>query len=319
LPSGAFRIRPNDPEVIPYWGNYATIGLGAVSSRIPEAATMGWRYLDWYASRQNGSSGFVQDHVANASAEIATGSYDSTDSYAGTFLVAVESMYEGTQCRTCVEKLLPALSLSIKAITATQDVDGLTWAKPEGHVKYLLDQAEVAAGLRSARRLSLLVGDGLLANRIDLVQRQHDAGLKSMMGVGQPNGVTNSAGIGTLWAIAESKTIAATFGLGSERVYVNEAILYPDSFASVAVAALVPDAIAVDHRAAQRYIANWPRWKEDPDTWGYPVLVAWALQNSGATLEARTSAIVLHTQFVDGYQSSAITAGHIGQLLMILR
>jgi len=30
------------------------------------------------------------------------------------------------------------------------DADGLTWAKPSWHVKYLMDQAEVYAGLVAA-------------------------------------------------------------------------------------------------------------------------------------------------------------------------
>jgi hypothetical protein len=308
LPSGAFRIRPNSNDVIPYWGNYATIGLGALARRVPEAADMGWKALAWYASHQSPTTGYVQDHVVRGSQEVATGTYDSTDSYAGTFLVAVESMYNGTACLACVEKLLPALTLSIKAIESTQDpADGLTWAKPEGRVKYLLDQTEVAAGLRSAKRLAILVGDNVLASRIAGVQQRHDVGLRTMMGDGET----------VLWAIAANSTVASVFELPSERAVVNDGILYPDSLAKVSLSALVPDFVPIDRGAAQRYVGRWPRWTQDPDIWGFPVLVSWALQNSGDQTGAQNGVAAFHALLVDGYRGSALTVGHIGQLLVL--
>jgi hypothetical protein len=307
LPSGAFRIRPNSNEVIPYWGNYATIGLGALAQRVPEAATMGWKSLTWYAAHQNPTTGYVDDYVVQGSRETSTGTYDSTDSYAATFLTAVESMYNGTTCRTCVEKLLPALTLSIKAIESTQDSDGLTWAKPEGRVKYLLDQAEVAAGLRSAKRLAVLVGDNAFATRITGIQQRHDVGLRTMTGDGQS----------VLWAIAASPTVASLFALPSERAVVDDAILYPDSLAKVALPALVPDLVFVDRLAAQSYVTRWPRWTQDPQVWGFPVLVAWALHNSGEQPAAQSGIAAFHALLVDGYRGSALTVGHIGQLLVL--
>ena len=245
--------------------------------------------------------------MVQGSREVPTGTYDSTDSYAATFLTAVESMYNGTTCRTCVEKLLPALTLSVKAIESTQDSDGLTWAKPEGRVKYLLDQAEVGAGLRSARRLAILVGDNALATRISGMQQRHDVGLRTMMGDRQT----------VLWAIAASPTIASLFALPSERAVVDDTILYPDSLAKVALPALIPDLVSVDRQAAQSYVGRWPRWTQDPEVWGFPVLVAWALQNSGDQLGAQTGAAAFHSLLVDGYRGSALTVGHIGQLLTL--
>lgn len=307
LPSGAFRIRPNSNDVIPYWGNYATIGLGALSQRVPEAADMGWKSLAWYAAHQSPVTGYVQDFVVKGSTEIATGTYDSSDSYAATFLIAIESMYNGTTCRTCVEKLLPAVALSIRAIESTQDTDGLTWAKPDGRVKYLLDQTEVAAGLRSAKRLAVVVGDYALATKILGIQQRHDLGLRTMIGDGQS----------VLWAIAANPTVASIFELPSERSMVDDAVLYPDSFAKIAVLALVPDFVSVDRQAAQRYVARWPRWTEDPQVWGFPVLVAWALQASGDQQGAQSGAMALHGLLVDGYRGTALTVGHIGQLLVL--
>ena len=332
LPSGAFRIRPNSNNVIPYWGNYATIGLGALALRVPEAAVMGWRSLDWYAAHQDPKTGYVQDYVVKGSNEIATGAYDSTDSYAATFLVALESMYNGTTCRTCVEKLLPALTLSIVAIKSTQDSDGLTWAKPEGRVKYLMDQTEVAAGLRSANRMAILVGDNSLATKIAGMQQRHDEGLRTMVGDGRT----------MLWAIAANPAVASQFELPSERSEVDDAVLYPDSFAKVSVSALVPDfafravASSVDQQpsqtaqqsaqqtsqrtsqqAAEQYVARWPRWTEDPEVWGFPVLVAWALQNSGNSQGAQAGVAALHGLLLDGYRGTALTVGHVGQLLVL--
>jgi hypothetical protein len=117
---------------------------------------------------------------SSGTAERSTGHHDSTDAYAATFLIAIESLYEGTRCTDCVGRLHPAMIRALTAILRTQDGDGLTWAQPAGRVKYLMDQAEVAAGLRSAERLFRVLGDGAAANDAVAIRSRHDLGLRSM-------------------------------------------------------------------------------------------------------------------------------------------
>ncbi len=313
LPSGAFRRRPNDRVIVPYWGNYATIGLGMIAGRSQEAATMGWRWLQWYADHQSLKTGYVSDHLVVASREDALASFDSTDAYAATFLMAVESMYDGTLCSACVERLGSALPRAVDAIASTMDVDGLTWARPEGHVKYLMDQAEVGAGLRSALRLALAFGDNIFAATIDGLIARQNVGLANMVG----------SGGATVWAIAETSEVARRYELPSARATVDDNLLYPDSLADVFVAALIPDlsggSIRPGGQIAEQYVRRWPRWKEDPDTWGFPVLVTWAFIQGADRASATTGITALHQLLVDGYRGDALTVGHVGQLLAVLR
>ena len=55
--------------------------------------------------------------------------------------------------RARLTALANGLDGALRAIEATTDTDGLTWAKPAWHVKYLMDQSEVYAGLQAAKRL----------------------------------------------------------------------------------------------------------------------------------------------------------------------
>jgi hypothetical protein len=310
LPSGALVRRPGESEIIAYWGNYATIGIAATIARNPDMESLGWSWLKWYAAHQDQSTGYVEDHVVVDGREVATGHHDSTDAYAGTYLVAVEAMYEATRCVDCLQQLGRSVSLAVTAIASTQDGDGLTWAQPAGRVKYLMDQAEVGAGLRSAERLAALLNDEPLRRRTRDMRRRHDHGLATMLHAG--NGQT-------LWALAENDDVARRFELLSAKTFVDESRLYPDSLGPVFVAALVAD-VSPDYAAAaiDSYTQRWHRWTEDPDTWGFPVLVAWALANAGRSDEANSGAMKLHQLVVDGYRGNALTVGHVGQLLTMI-
>jgi hypothetical protein len=305
---GAFLRRPNDNMVIPYWGNYATVGLARLAGRNPEAAIMGWAWLDWYSKHQHPNSGFITDYRGSTnSALVSTETHDSTDAYAGTFLMAIDAMGESTKCTPCVNRLGPNIRLAVRAIAATQDVDGLTWAQPIGRVKYLMDQAEVAAGLRAAQRLAVLLDDPILGSEVGSMRARHDVGLASMIGDGSTPMV---------WAIAESSAVAAEFELSSVRVTVDEGKLYPDALGPIFAAALAPDVSPkILQDATKRYNERWWRWDQDPDTWGFPVLVAWALNHADETVAVNRGVLALHQLVVDGYRGQALTVGHVGQLL----
>jgi hypothetical protein len=309
-PSGAFLRRPNEPEIIPYWGNYATIGIAATLGAKPGIAPQGWNWLNWYAAHQDATTGYVQDHTLINDVEVATGHHDSTDAYAGTFLIAAEAMYEATRCTECLKPLRHAIALAVTAIASTQDVDGLTWAQPVGRVKYLMDQAEVAAGLRSAERLAGVLNDPALAAKALNMRQRHDRGLLTM--VDRPDGQMT-------WAIAENEEVARRFDLPGAVALVNVERLYPDALGPVFFAALASDiAPTVATAAVTEYTTRWHRWTEDPDVWGFPVLVAWALDRAGQQAAAQAGAAELHDVIVAGYRGKALTVGHVGQLLVIV-
>jgi hypothetical protein len=151
LPDGAIANYVDRKAIWPYLANFAAVGLARAAeithdSRYTDAA---WRWLRWYQGRQD-ASGFVTDYQVTAGSEVSTGAMDSTDAYAGTFLFAVRATWEATRDSSRLRALMPGIAGAVAAIEATQDSDGLTWAKPTWHVKYLMDEAETYAGLQAA-------------------------------------------------------------------------------------------------------------------------------------------------------------------------
>ncbi len=95
--------------------------------------------------------------------------YDSTDATAATFLSVIlkycqktaatngcaflndSAIYSGTETKAQHYQYL--INLIASAVIATKQTDGLAWATPDYPVKYLMDNAEVYAGLRDASLL----------------------------------------------------------------------------------------------------------------------------------------------------------------------
>src|SRR5438105_1535712 len=157
LPDGAIAWYVDRQRISPYLANYSAIGL-AEAYRVTRTnadltAAMSW--LSWYAAHEN-ASGFVTDYTVTNGVETSTGDMDSTDAYAGTYLLAVRA---ASRAGANVRSLSAGIKGAVSAIEATQDSDGLTWAKPTWQVKYLMDQSEVYAGLKAAADLGTTLGD----------------------------------------------------------------------------------------------------------------------------------------------------------------
>jgi hypothetical protein len=223
LPSGALASYVDRTRVVPYLGNFAAWGLAVQGGRTRDKASLrtAWAHLVWYANAED-SSGFVTDYVVNADATLSsTGDMDSTDSYAGTFLLAADAAYtasanvDGTSAaRTRLTGLAAGLDGALRAIEATTDTDGLTWAKPSWHVKYLMDQAEVYAGLQAAARLFTRLGDRARSARAS-TGAQHLA-----------------VGVAGLWNPSASAYDWAAHD-GGGRARADLSVLYPDAMEQV--------------------------------------------------------------------------------------
>jgi hypothetical protein len=163
---GAIFSHVDQQHVRPYLANFASIGLAAAarSSGNADYAAASWRWLAWYQAHMDGN-GFVEDYDRVLGALVSTGDMDSTDAYAGTFLSAVRATFIVTGDVARLRSLQPGISAAVRAIELTQDVDGLTWAKPSYRVKYLMDQAETYAGLRSVAALAKTLADPALSTR----------------------------------------------------------------------------------------------------------------------------------------------------------
>ncbi len=158
LPDGAFTMAPPqaDPQsriwIAPYFGQFAALALLAGPARQPDTQDLlrVRRWLDWCVAHQS-ADGIWHDYAGTASAYTDTGRVDAWDSSAALFLVVAERFRHAGGEVTPSD--LMAARRSLACLNALADADGLTWAKPDYRVKFLMDNIEVQAGLRAANRL----------------------------------------------------------------------------------------------------------------------------------------------------------------------
>ncbi|PYP86126.1 MAG: hypothetical protein DMG65_19425 [Candidatus Angelobacter sp. Gp1-AA117] len=135
----------------PYYSNLAAIGLTKNASSY--GMVQGW--MQWYINHLNwpdkwGLYGTTYDYDYNNGAEVSHIDADSTDSYAATFL-SLSWAYFNTgdaNAQSYVRTLSYQLDAIGQVLVQTQQPDGLTWAKPDYQIKYLMDNCEAYRGLR---------------------------------------------------------------------------------------------------------------------------------------------------------------------------
>src|SRR5437879_733183 len=136
---------------------------------------------------------------------------DATDSYAGTFLLALRSAYVTSKDATRLSTFRKGISSAVKAIEATQNADGLTWAKPTWLVKYLMDQGETYAGLLAAADLANTLKDATTSSRAS------------------SDAARMRKGVAALWS-ASTVSYAWAVQTDGSRVANDWSILYSDAF-----------------------------------------------------------------------------------------
>jgi hypothetical protein len=281
LPDGAIANYVDQKAIWPYLSNFAAIGLARTAQLTGEVryTNAAWQWLRWYQAHQD-RNGFVTDYHVTGGSEVSTGEMDSTDAYAGTFLIAVQAAWAVSRDRVALRILEPGVAAAVAAIKATQAADGLTWAKPSWHVKYLMDQAETYAGLRAAASAARTLGD----RRLETSAASAAARLRS--------------GVGRLWNRRLGAYDWARHGNGARHV-TNWAILYPDAMEQAWPVAfgLVEGARAKG--LMRRFAAAQPHWDlpaqrarfdSGAAPVGYWAVAAWAFTRVG---ELRRAAVAL--------------------------
>jgi hypothetical protein len=309
LADGAIAWYVDRQRISPYLGNYAAIGLAEAHKVTGSAAdlTAATAWLHWYAAHED-ASGFVTDYdISAAGVETSTGDMDSTDAYAGTFLLATRAVFRAGASKATVKSLSAGIIGAVSAIEATQDVDGLTWAKPAWHVKYLMDSAETYAGLRAAADLALVLGDGALNAR---ATRDADA---------------LSSGVAGLWDPAVSAYDWARHSDGAQTV-TNWANLYSDSMEQAWAATF---GLADPARAGallSRVTTTHPQWAQPqatdltsgaPASVGFWPVVGWGLLRSGQSGQAATAAANIRSGALSSGRAWPFTTGSAGQLILL--
>ena len=170
LADGSLPMNRTSLRMVPYFTNLGLMGL--VDN--PEYAGTVRRWITWYVENLNrpdalGVHGTVYDHEVWYGASRPTQSYDSSDSYAATFLTLVRAYYDTTGDADFLRGIEADLRLVAGAIYSTMDPrDGLTYAKADYRIKYLMDNAEVYRGLLDwAYLLREVYGDAGEAERVE--------------------------------------------------------------------------------------------------------------------------------------------------------
>jgi len=184
---GAIGLYVDRVAIRPYEASWAALGLAAAYRKwsIPSYADALWNWVDWYAAHME-TDGTVYDYDITGGTLTELTTRDSTDSYAGMFLLAVRAADLVDPRSARLSALQDEINKAVDAIELTQQADGLTWAKPEFHVKYLMDQAETLSGLRAAVELLGELGDTVNATRARTDATEMKAGIQSLWNAGTP-------------------------------------------------------------------------------------------------------------------------------------
>jgi hypothetical protein len=309
LPDGAIAHYTDRREVWPYLANFAAMGLARAAETTGNGrySAAAWRWLSWYQAHED-ANGYVTDYVvASDGSVVSKHDMDSTDAYAGTFLLAARRTWLATGDRSRLSALAPGIRGAVRAITSTQDGDGLTWAKPAWKVKYLMDQGEAYAGLQAAAELGRALNDSAV------VQTATSAAQRMASGV---SGLWNPSTGAYDWAVhdtgARQTTAWSTF--------------YPDAQQQMWAVAF---GLASGSRARDlvaRFEASHPRWDQPASTEafggksekvGYWPVTGWAYARAGQQSRAAAGANNIRAGARATSRAWPFTTASAGQLVTL--
>lgn len=268
-------------RIDPYLANYAALGLvraaAVTHSTVDLSAARRW--LAWYQRHEQPGTGYVADYqlsTASGSRPVSLGHEDSTDAYAGTFLLAAGA-YAEVAGASRAAALLPGVVGALRAIRSTQDFDGLTWALPSYHMAYLMDVSEAYGGLEGAADFGRVVGDTSLVAQATSAASQMASGVQDVL--------WNEAEGDFDWAANRSGKARVDWSVfypdGMEEAWaVGFGLATPGEAASVVAGLDAHDAVWTEPFAKALYRgATASDISSQPVGW-WPI-VAWALEDAG--------------------------------------
>lgn len=146
--------------IVPYFVNLMAIDLLKQHSHYETVKL----YIEWYLSHLNypdkyGLTGSIYDYTVDPNGnEVSLETYDSVDSYAGTFIMLVERYYNLTWSRTFIQNNRQKLEDIAYLIPYLRSNDGLTIAIPGTTAKYLMDNCEALGGVSAFAQLAANMG-----------------------------------------------------------------------------------------------------------------------------------------------------------------
>lgn len=210
-------------EIEPYFSNLAAIGWLSDTSKI--SAVEEW--MQWYITHlnsqdYNGLDGTIYTYKISNGAETATGSYDSADSYAATFLSLAEALWNtGDQgAQTFVKNIGEQTFDRIgKVIASLQQSNGLVYAKPDYKIEYLMDNAEDYRGLADFAALATQAwSDTATTAKYNAMAAQIQAGIQNVLyisstGLYYPYAGSAAPNLGTWYPDAVAQLFPITNGV----------------------------------------------------------------------------------------------------------
>ena len=287
-PDGALVFGLPLPTAInPYYSNITATAMTKDAARLTQVQA----WMKWVIARLNygdkwGLSGTIYDWNIDANGnESSTGDADSTDSYAATFLSLAWNYWNtgDAGAQAYLKSISYQLDLVGGVIAQTMQGDGLTWAKPDYQVKYLMDNCEVYRGLADAAALFNAMGETTKASYYTTLAGESLNGINSMWMGGawavyrDGNGIDAAPAMGTWYADATSQLLPAL-----EQV--------------------VPSSDARARQAYANFNSAWPGWpnlsfqSQDPSPW---CLVGAAAALMGDSNRANTYLDTITTKYVD--------------------
>lgn len=162
LESGAFPTHADTKgaeSINPYFSDYVAIAL---LNRPDLYAENVKKYINWHFAHLN-ADGTIYDYYIENNVEKPKGTYDSTDSYAATFLMLLEKYCEKTgDVDFITEHKSKVISVYNSMISTLHN--GLTYAKKNYPIIYTMDNSEVYAALIESEKLFKLLDENDLAN-----------------------------------------------------------------------------------------------------------------------------------------------------------
>ena len=285
-PSGAILYTTS--QINPYYSNLTAIGL----THDPKSYGVVQNWMKWYIGHLNvndtwGLSGTTYDYSYNNGAETSLVNADSTDSYAATFLSLALAYYNtgDAGAQAYVRSISSQLDLIGGVLAKTQQSDGLTWAKPDYQIKYMMDNCEVYRGLRDVAQLFQTAFNG--SARAQTYNAMADASMQGIMGMYLGNGS---------WAVYKD-------GVGS-LFAPHLGTWYPDATAQMfpVMQGVIPGTDAKAIQTYNNFKAMWPAWdtlsfsSQDAFPW---VMIAGAAAASGDSAAAQTYIKTIESKYVN--------------------
>lgn len=283
-PSGALLYTTQ--RINAYYANLAAIGMVKDPTRYVQVEN----WMRWYIAHLNRSDkwnlgGTMYDYNIVNGAEVSTGDADSTDSYAATFLSLAYAYFAtgNPAAQSYVRSISADIDLIGQVLAQTQQSDGLTWAKPDYQIKYLMDNSEVFRGLADVSTLFGSMGDSAKQVYYGTLATNCQRGVWSMW-------------LGKNWAVYKdalgrlaAPTLATWYPDASSQVYP---VLY----------GVVPGTDSRAQTAYTNFNSAWPKWPQlsynaqDPFPW---VMVADAAALMGDKTRVNTYATSARAKWVN--------------------